>query len=309
MIKMITENFYFLGADGKTEIHAMSWTPNDKKNIKGVIQISHGLTEYIGRYALFAEYFTSHGYVVCGLDFVGHGESTYAKSGNATIQIDKWQHLVRDMDYLHKKMSEQFPDVKYIMLGFSMGSFLLRAYQYMYPGLDNLILVGTGLLPESGLKIAKTITKTFCHQKNSPSKLVKMLAFDSYNFKLKDRADAKKEAAWLLVNNRDEYLSDPYVHQQMTPHFFEEFIQCVLYAEHIESAHRFQFDGHILFLSGENDPLSDLQHKRVDYVKANYEAAGALCELDSIKHFRHDILHDTCYPEAYTRIIKFITQL
>ena len=138
---------------------------------------------------------------------------------------------------------------------------------------------------------------------------MKKLAFDSYNTKLKDKFDAKEEAAWLLVNNREEYLSDKHIHRQMTPHFFDEFIKCMQYVERKESSANFQFDGHVLFISGEDVPVSDLQHNRVDTVKANYEAAGALCELNSIKNFRHDILHDICYPEVYARIRNFIAQL
>ena len=38
-----------------------------------ILQISHGMCEYIGRYDDFAGYMAQKGYVVCGNDHLGHG--------------------------------------------------------------------------------------------------------------------------------------------------------------------------------------------------------------------------------------------
>lgn len=70
---MKKEEFYYPSADGKTRIHGMAWLPECEP--VGVIQIAHGVTEYIGRYEAFAEYFTDRGFVVAGNDHLGHGES------------------------------------------------------------------------------------------------------------------------------------------------------------------------------------------------------------------------------------------
>ena len=37
--------FYYPSRDGKTQIHAMEWVPEGE--IKGVLQICHGMVEYI----------------------------------------------------------------------------------------------------------------------------------------------------------------------------------------------------------------------------------------------------------------------
>ena len=46
----------FSSTDGKNTIHAELFVPSDS-NIKGVVQISHGMLDYIGRYRLVAEAF------------------------------------------------------------------------------------------------------------------------------------------------------------------------------------------------------------------------------------------------------------
>ena len=56
---MVKNEFYYLSADNKTQIHAVEWKP--EKEIIGVIQIAHGVTEHILRYEQFAEFFTQKG--------------------------------------------------------------------------------------------------------------------------------------------------------------------------------------------------------------------------------------------------------
>ena len=60
--------FNFKSSDNKTTIQAAVWKAESKPI--GVIQLVHGITEYMGRYDKVAQYFTSKGYVVCGIDII-----------------------------------------------------------------------------------------------------------------------------------------------------------------------------------------------------------------------------------------------
>ena len=53
---MVITNFTFLSNDGKTAVHAVKWGP-DSGEYKGILQISHGMIEYIERYIPFAEFY------------------------------------------------------------------------------------------------------------------------------------------------------------------------------------------------------------------------------------------------------------
>ena len=46
---MIREDFHFLSKDGKTKIHGVRWLPDDGA-VCGVVQLVHGMQDYIGRY-------------------------------------------------------------------------------------------------------------------------------------------------------------------------------------------------------------------------------------------------------------------
>ena len=73
---MVTEEkneFYYLSKDGKTQIHAVEWLPEEQP--KAILQIAHGVTEYILRYEEIAEFLTEKGIGVVGNDHLGHGNS------------------------------------------------------------------------------------------------------------------------------------------------------------------------------------------------------------------------------------------
>ena len=54
---MVRNEFTFPSADGKTAVHAVEWLPEGRP--RAVLQISHGVAEYILRYEPFAEYLTA----------------------------------------------------------------------------------------------------------------------------------------------------------------------------------------------------------------------------------------------------------
>ena len=66
--------YTFPSADHVSTIHAVRWLP-DEGPVKAVLQIVHGMVEYIERYTPFAEYLTTQGYAVYGHDHIGHGDS------------------------------------------------------------------------------------------------------------------------------------------------------------------------------------------------------------------------------------------
>ena len=51
---MVRNEFTFPSADGKTAIHAVEWLPAGTP--RGVVQLSHGVAEYVDRYDGFARY-------------------------------------------------------------------------------------------------------------------------------------------------------------------------------------------------------------------------------------------------------------
>ena len=55
---MIKEEFYFDSRDGENRIHAVRYTPDDG-NVRGIVQIVHGMAEYVERYENLSVTFAS----------------------------------------------------------------------------------------------------------------------------------------------------------------------------------------------------------------------------------------------------------
>ena len=150
------EEFYFDSRDGEHRLHAVKWIPEAQKPVC-VVQIIHGMTEYVDRYDEFADYLAKRDILVVGDDHLGHGKSVregetygyFCREDAATV-------LVRDEHRLKKMTQEQYAGVPYIILGHSMGSFILRNYLTRYgSGIDGAVIMGTGMLSKPML-YAKT---------------------------------------------------------------------------------------------------------------------------------------------------------
>ena len=65
---------YFNSSTGHNKIYTRIWQEDTLSPI-GVFQIAHGMAEHITRYDDFACFLAKNGFVVCGNDHLGHGES------------------------------------------------------------------------------------------------------------------------------------------------------------------------------------------------------------------------------------------
>ena len=122
------EIFNFASADGKSKIHGVEWTPEDGQ-VNAVLQITHGMVEYIERYNEFAEFLCSKGFAVFGHDHIGHGESVATEEEWGIMDAKHPSDvMVEDMytDFVMHK--EKYQNIPYFMLGHSMGSYMLRKY-------------------------------------------------------------------------------------------------------------------------------------------------------------------------------------
>ena len=139
---MKKDEFYYPSKDGNTEIHTIEWKPEGE--VKAVVQLCHGMVEYIDRYDDFAKFLCEKGIYVVGNDHLGHGKSIQSKSEYGYFS-DRYGNtcLIGDMHMLRQRTSQKYSDVPYFLLGHSMGSALSRQYMQLYGnGLQGVILLG-----------------------------------------------------------------------------------------------------------------------------------------------------------------------
>lgn len=207
------EEFRFDSRDGKTSLYATAWVPEGRP--RAVVQIIHGMNEYIDRYDRFARYLAGQGFYVVGEDHLGHGKSVpeggtfgyFAEHDAATI-------LVRDVHRLKKQTQEKLgerDEIPYFILGHSMGSIMLRNYLLRYGnGIDGAMILGTGTPALPFLAGASVLTASLMAIKGGRyvSKKLVSLTFGSYM----DRIEQPRTFYdWVTTDETEleKYVKDP----------------------------------------------------------------------------------------------------
>lgn len=171
-----------------------------ESEIKGIIQISHGMYEYVEIYEELIHFFCNHGFLVCGNDHLGHGRSISSSSESGYFsKKDGWMHLVKDLKKLNSYVKRDNPKVPYYLLGHSMGSFIARVYtEYYGDSIDGAIFLGTSGTVR-GLGRERMLLRAVRRMKGDHyrSGFINWLAFGSYNARYREEKD---DFSWLSHN-------------------------------------------------------------------------------------------------------------
>ena len=304
---MVRNEFTFLSADGKTPIHAVEWLPEGQA--RAVLQISHGVSEYILRYESFAEYLTVRGFAVVGHDHLGHGQSV--AEGSPQLYFGpkgSWSWVVDDIDQRRNLAKAKFPQVPYFLMGHSMGSFLARTYLIRYPGaVDAAVIMGTGQMSPAIIAGGKAVAAEEAHRvgEDQTSSLVDKLAFGAYN---KRFAPNRTGFDWLSLNqdNVDRYMADPLCGGNATIGLFREMLGGLSFIAKPENLKRMNLNIPVLFISGEMDPVGDCGNG-VKRAFESFRKAGVRdISLKLYPELRHEILNETCRETVYEDIYQWL---
>ena len=197
------EEFTFLSSDGQTRLHAMLWLPEGE--IRGILQIAHGVAEHVARYDGFARYLCARGIAVAGHDHLGHGKSLPAGATPVYFGAqDGWQHAVDDIHALHQRLQEEFPNMPLCIMGHSMGSFLTRSYLIRYPGtVRAAVIMGTGWQPAPVIAAGRTLAKLIARREGADATVglfLDMLGGISFNQKITNLRKMDHELPVLFVS-------------------------------------------------------------------------------------------------------------
>lgn len=292
---MRKEEFYYDSRSGADKIHAVRYLPDDE-TVKGVVQIVHGMAEYVERYEEFAEYMTARGFVVVGNDHLGHGKSV-AEDGTYGYfcEQDPATVVVRDVHRLKKKTQQLYPGVPYLLLGHSMGSFIVRNYICRYgTGIDGAIIMGTGMQPAAIIKVSKmlaAVQKIFKGPKHI-SEFIHKCAFGSYNDKIEN---CRTSADWLTKDEGivDKYVADPLCGFTFTVNGFATLFELIDRLYDKKNLEKIPKDLPLFMVSGDMDPVGDYGAG----VKKAYQSLKDVglkdVEIRLYENDRHELLNET----------------
>lgn len=302
----IHRDITFPSSDGKNTIHAELFIPSDN-NIKGVVQISHGMMDYIGRYQGMADALCKAGFAIAGNDHLGHGDSVatpddygfFASKGG-------YRYVIDDVKKMNDLIRKEIPGVPVVLLGHSMGSFIARLYALDYrDSIDGLIIHGTaGPNPATGAgKLLVKILRAIKGERHR-SGFVCSLADGGYN---KGFDPAEGDGAWLtrdpsMVADRVGNPKNDFI---FTLAGYEDLFNFLGNCNSSSWFRQFPKDLPTLVISGKEDPVGGFG-KGVQYVYDNLAKNGANVELKFFEGARHELFNETNRDEVFSYLVAWL---
>lgn len=299
--------FYYASSDGATKIHGVEWLPDGE--ITAVLQICHGMVEYIERYDEFAAFLNARGYYVVGHDHLGHGKSVNNEDDHGHFPHPGGnRHVIRDIHKLRRHISKKYQNLPYFMMGHSMGSFLLRQYLTSYAdGLSGAILMGTGYKSAALLTAGQVLCRGMAAVKGWQyrSQFVNLLGIGGYNRKF-EPSSSKKDWVTSDVDQRDAYERDPLCSFTFTIGAYYQMFCGMKTLEKQEIAGHIVPTLPVLFVAGEDDPVGDFG-KSVRKVYQRYKKNGMLdVQIKLYPNDRHEILNETDRQQVYEDLCRWL---
>lgn len=292
--------------DSKNDLNVIIW--ETEKEPIGVLQIVHGMAEYIDRYDNFAKYMTEHGFNVIGHDHLGHGFSVSDERDYGFFAEENGDKIIiEDMHSVTQYAREKWEELPNFILGHSMGSFCLRQYLTKYSNdIFGAIIMGTGWIPSAAALLGKTIATNTCKSKGSHTvnPLLIKLTLEPYN---KPFAPARTNCDWL---SRDEKQVDLYVNDKLcgfdfTAGAYKDFFTILEKIAKNRQLIGMRKSLPILITSGSVDPVGG--KKACEKLNAQYKRCG----IDDVtlklwENDRHEILNELDKSDVYDYIYNWL---
>lgn len=300
--------FWFDSTTGTHRCYALLCLPEEAE-IRGIVQIAHGIGEHIGRYRDVMEYLANHGFAVAGNDHLGHGHTAEENGERAMfVPQDGWDYAVGDLANLHDLLAERYPGVPYIMLGHSMGSFLVRTYLADYPEkYDLAILSGTG--HQSGLKLQLGCFVANCIVKlrgyDSDGKLLNKLTMGNY---LKRIPDARSSGDWISRDPEQvaRFAQDPMRNPISRAGMYRDMLMGIRYVTDPAVMAAMDLEKPVLFFSGSEDPVGEYGKGVRRAYRAFRKAGLSDVTLKLYPGGRHEMLNELNRRQVFEDVLKWI---
>ena len=298
-------DFYYNSLGGG-KIHACRWIPEGE--VKGIVQIVHGIAEYAERYDDFASYLNSRGLLVVAEDHMGHGKSICEATPIGCFN-GGWHTAVKDTYRLLKRTMEEFPNVPFILFGHSMGSFMARTILARHPesGISGAIICGSAWMPSAVIGGGKLLADMICKKngERNPSQLLQGMMFGGYNKKIEHPRTA---CDWLTRDQKivDAYVADPLCGFVPSAGLVRSMMEGLQYIQDSKNLNAMKKELPVYFIAGGDDPVG------------GYGAGVRKCAEEFQKHgmkqvdikiyplCRHEIHNEINRQGVYEDVAKWI---
>jgi alpha-beta hydrolase superfamily lysophospholipase len=294
---MQSADFTFQTVDG-ANLHVSGWVV---ENPKAIVQILHGMAEYGSRYARLAQALTAAGYSVYAHDHRGHGQSIPegGRPGHMA-DSDSWNRAVEDAHGVNREIAKRHRDLPIIVLGHSMGSFVLQQLLFEHPNdMVAAALSASNGKPPPIATVGKLLARIERARvgKQNPSPVLQKLTFGEYNKPFKP---ARTEFDWLSrdPDEVDKYVADPLMGFAVSTQTWLDLLNALDRISKPSNVAKVPKDKPLYLFAGDQDPVGDNGKGMKNLYDAYKRAAIFDVRLKLYPNARHETLNETNRQEV-----------
>lgn len=291
---------------GAGQICGLYWKPEGE--IKAVVQIVHGIAEHVARYDGFATFLAAHGILVVAEDHMGHGSSI--GDGPRGYFTGGWHAAAEDTYRLLQMTRQALPEVPYVLLGHSMGSFLARTVLAAHPdcGITAAVISGTAWMSGAVLTAGRAAARLVCSRQDErqPNAALHAMMFGSYNRRVEHR---RTPSDWLTRDNAvvDAYEADPLCGFPESAGLARDMMEGLRYIQQPSHLRAMRAELPVLFIAGGDDPVGSYG-AGVRRAAQEFEKAGMDHVTTRIYPLcRHEVLNELNRDEIWGDVLSWIT--
>lgn len=279
---------------------------------KAVVQVIHGMAEHGARYARLAEALAAAGYTTYAHDHRGHGHSiSEASPAGHLADHDGWNLIVGDAHGVNREIARRHPGLPIIVLGHSMGSFVLQQLLFEHPGdVVAAALSGSNGKPPAKASAGKLVARLERARvgRRRPSPLLTRLSFGDYN---KAFAPARTDFDWLSRDPAevDAYIADPLCGFEVSTQTWVDLLGALGRIADPRNVARVPKDLPLYLFAGDSDPVGE-HGKGMKRLHDAYRRAGiADVRLRLYAGGRHEMLNETNRAEVMADLIAWCDEV
>ncbi len=300
--------------DDGANIYVHTWAPDGE--VKGVVQLFHGMVEHAMRYDRLGSILAENGYALVADDHRGHGQTARDAEWHSNgvfgylADGDGFERVVQDELAITRTVKELFPNKKIFIFGHSFGSVVAQAYiESGVTDISGCIISGTtgvqNLGALCGLIIASISRKV--HGKYHISPTIGKITFASYNKRIKNPVSKND---WLTRDPMIVQLYDGDLWCGFTPtvSFFCDLFRGVRRVVRKKAISNIMATLPIYMIYGEEDPTG-MYGKGPHTLVSMYKKAG-IKDVEE-KHYpgaRHELLNELCREEVENDILSWLNR-
>jgi len=305
---MESADFTFQTEDG-TRLHVSGWAVDRPK---AIVQVLHGIADHGSRYARLAEALARADYTTYAHDHRGHGKSLLEGSPPGHVADDDgWNLLVEDAHAVNREIAGRHPALPIIVLGHSMGSFVLQQLLYVHP--DDMVaatLSGSTGKPPAIAVVAKLLGRIERARlgRSRPSPLIQSLGFGRYN---KGFAPTRTEYDWLSrdPDEVDAYMSDPLCGFEAPTQTWLEMLWAMDRNAEPDNVAKVPKDLPLLLFAGDQDPVGENGEGMTRLAEAYRRAGIRDVRLVLYPGGRHEMLNETNREQVMADFIAWCDEV